>query len=233
MAILIILFIERYIRELVSIARKKPLQIWVNWMEALIFLIYFIFSIMTAITHMVYIVREYNHEREEREKTPNEYTNRMATLEQLLSIEIIEVLIHVYIIVDKGTHFLHAGHSVSLFLEKAQHIPKHAHPGHGQENHHDHHHYNRSYMRDVNPYEVYTTTTTPAAVASLESDEESYDDYIGKTKFQTKKRRSTTSSIELGEYITTNSNRDVLLLSQLQDNAFERLREEGFIIKKI
>ncbi|KAG2386520.1 hypothetical protein C9374_002264 [Naegleria lovaniensis] len=190
MAVLILLFIERYFRELISIVRKKPLQTWINWMESLIYLIYFIFSIMTAITHIVFIVREYNHEVEEREKNPEEFAKRKATLEQVLSVEIIEVLIHFYIIVDKGTHFLHAGHSVSIYLEKAQHIPKHAHYGHDHghlphgEDGHDHPH--NSSQERLNHYEH--------SKQESESDEE-YDDYIGRTKSQTKNRRHTSAAV--------------------------------------
>ncbi|EFC45053.1 predicted protein [Naegleria gruberi] len=163
MAVLILMFTIRYIRELIAIKRKKPLTTWVNWLEAFVFLTYFIYSCFTAILHIVYIGKKYASEVVEREEKPEEFAHAQVTLEQELVVEILEVVIHMYIIADKGSHFLHSGHSVSLYLAKAQHIPKNAHPGHAH-GHDDH-----------------SAEVVHHDYTKQEKDDEDYDDYVGKT----------------------------------------------------
>lgn len=116
MGVLMVLFTERYIRELTAIARKKPLTIWINWMESIVYLIFFIYSIATSVTHVVYIVREYNAESEERILHPEMFAKKTFTLEEQLAVEILEVFVHIYIIVDKGTHFIHASKLENVLL---------------------------------------------------------------------------------------------------------------------
>ncbi|EFC35826.1 predicted protein [Naegleria gruberi] len=103
MAILILLFTFRYVRELIAISRKKPLSIW-------------------------------------------------------------------------STHYLHAGHSVSLYLAKAQHIPKNAHPGHDQ----NQNHYHDAFDHHAHLY------TNQSETDDEEKSDEVYDDFIGKPKEATK-----------------------------------------------
>ena len=43
---------------------------------------------------------------------------------QLLVIDICELLVQLFIILEKGTHYLHSKHSISLYLSKATHLPK-------------------------------------------------------------------------------------------------------------
>ncbi|KAL9658517.1 hypothetical protein ABK040_006057 [Willaertia magna] len=121
MALILLSFTERYIRELIAVYRKRKLSIVINWGEAILFLIYFIYSIFTSIIHIYFIVKEYEHEKEEE---AHDTSGIEKHLEQNLAIEIFEVFLHLYIIIDKGTHYLHSGHSVSLYLSKSQHIPK-------------------------------------------------------------------------------------------------------------
>src|SRR3989338_4828948 len=106
MAVLIIMFTVRYVRELVDLKRKKPLTIWVNWVEAFIFFTYFVFSCFTAILHVVYIGKKYQQEAEERHEHPELFKHHAVSLEQELIVELLEVVLHLYIIGDNGSHFL-------------------------------------------------------------------------------------------------------------------------------
>ena len=113
------------------------------------------------------------------------------TLEEELAVEILEVFVHLYIIVDKGTHYLHAGHSVSLYLAKAQHIPKHHHPGHHGGNQDNH------YMDTFDHHDHLETNvdSEEAEMAEKEKSDEEYDDFIGKPvapPHSNKTRRHTT-----------------------------------------
>ncbi|KAG2375162.1 hypothetical protein C9374_010166 [Naegleria lovaniensis] len=210
MAILMLLFTERYIRELTAVARKKPLTIWINWMESIVYLMFFIYSIATSVIHVVYIVREYDTEVEERILHPEIFAKKSFTLEEHLAVEILEVFVHIYIIVDKGTHFIHASHSVSYYLAKAQHIPKHHHPGH--------HPNDYFYVNDASKHNPNHALQDPNilmldesdAIGSFEDkdkehaqhDEESdddYDDFIGKTyqaaRGKTRRRNTTLGAV--------------------------------------
>lgn len=123
MGILIVMFTERFIRELIAVSHKKPLTPWMNWMESTVFFLYVIFSLLTTTIHYIYLAKEYSKDCEERNVHPDEFQNR-ETLEQILVVEIFNVLIHVYVILDKATHFIHSNHSHSIYLYKSQLIPK-------------------------------------------------------------------------------------------------------------
>jgi hypothetical protein len=109
MAILIILFTERYIRELICVQRKWALTIWLNWVEAVIFTIYMVYGFIVGIMHFVAIAYKVEYYGPEKS-----------------AIEFFEVIIVLFIIYEKWTHFLHSGHSISLYLDFAQHIPGHS-----------------------------------------------------------------------------------------------------------
>ena len=59
MAILLILFTARYIRELVSLKMKKPLNTKLNWVEGGIYFTYVLYSVIIALVHFVFLVKAY------------------------------------------------------------------------------------------------------------------------------------------------------------------------------
>lgn len=107
MATLIILFTERYFRELVAVRRKTTLTIWVNWVECVIFTLYFLYSLVIGIIHFYAIAYH------------SEYYGPTTT-----TIEFFEVIILLFMIYEKWVHFFRSGSSRSLFLGKPDHIPK-------------------------------------------------------------------------------------------------------------
>jgi len=208
MGVLVLLFTFRYVRELIAVAKKKPLTVWINWMESLVFLTYFVYSMFTSITHIVYSVRHYNHSKEEEELHPELFVGK--NLEATMAVEILEIFVHMYIIADKGTHYLHAGHSVSLFLAKAQHIPKNAHPGHDEE--HAHHDVLENHYADNDEEEI------------EEKDDEEYDDYVG--RITTGPTRATTvrrHSSLIDNPNTANFDSEIKLHDRSRDRAFDQL----------
>ncbi|KAF0978861.1 hypothetical protein FDP41_001931 [Naegleria fowleri] len=136
------LFTFRYIRELIAVRRKKPLTIWINWVESIIFFIFVLYSIGTAIIHIVYLGREYAYNYKKREKDPSYFANKSASLEEHLAVEILEIFVQLYVILEKASHYTHANHSVSIFLSNAAHIPKEegGHGGHGSSHHVEQYH---------------------------------------------------------------------------------------------
>eukprot|EP01122_Echinamoeba_exundans_P006113 TRINITY_DN1658_c0_g1_i2.p1 TRINITY_DN1658_c0_g1~~TRINITY_DN1658_c0_g1_i2.p1 ORF type:complete len:196 (-),score=37.98 TRINITY_DN1658_c0_g1_i2:177-764(-) len=118
MAVLAVIFTERYIREVYSVRKKIPLNITLNRIELSVFIVYTLYSFFTAILHIISIREELNHKYAEDPKLeltkPKGFT---------LFYEVLEVLIHLYIIVEKLTHFMHANHSVSLYLESPKPVP--------------------------------------------------------------------------------------------------------------
>ncbi|KAL9652635.1 hypothetical protein ABK040_003938 [Willaertia magna] len=135
MVLLILSFTERFIREIYSIYKKKKLNILLNWIECFIFIFYVIYSLFTASLHFYFIIKEYQFEKVNEKHNDGEISSE--SLEQTLAIEVFEILLHLYIIFDKATHYLHSGHSVSLFLSKSQHIPK-QYSDHNSDHHSDH-----------------------------------------------------------------------------------------------
>jgi hypothetical protein len=57
MAILLLLFSERYIRELYSVFRHKAMSITVNWIECMIFVVYGIYTATVGCIHFLAIYR--------------------------------------------------------------------------------------------------------------------------------------------------------------------------------
>ena len=129
MALLMIMFTERYLRELYCVYQRKELLIWINWIEAFIFFTYVVYSVFTTCNHIYYLVEEL------KEESGHENAKEVGakSLEQKFAVEMIEIFIHLYIIFDKASHFLHSGHSISLYLSKAAHIPKMQDVSHGHE----------------------------------------------------------------------------------------------------
>jgi hypothetical protein len=100
-----LLFTARYIREVYSVRKKVPLNITFNRIELSVYIVYTLYSFFTAILHIISIREELNHKYAEDPKLeltkPKGFT---------LFYEVLEVLIHLYIIVEKLTHFMHANH---------------------------------------------------------------------------------------------------------------------------
>ncbi|KAG2387477.1 hypothetical protein C9374_001809 [Naegleria lovaniensis] len=115
MAVLILSFTFRYVREVYCSWKKRPLNITLNWAEACIFFLYFIFSCMTAVTHLVFIGKSaYN---ETNPATPTK-----------IGMGVFGVLVNYYIILEKAWAYLKASkYSASMYLAKGTLIPK-AHP---------------------------------------------------------------------------------------------------------
>ena len=109
-----ILFTFRYIRELIAVKRKKPLTIWINWIESIIYFIFCIYSFATGVIHFVYLGREYDYNYNKRKKDPAYFANKSASLEEHLAVEILEVLVQWYVIFEKATHYTHASKYYSL-----------------------------------------------------------------------------------------------------------------------
>ena len=72
----------------------------------MIFFTYFIYSIFAGVTHIVFSALDSHQE----------------TIEKVVTV--FEEIVNFYIIVDKGTHFIHSNTSVSLFLSDERRIPK-------------------------------------------------------------------------------------------------------------
>ncbi|KAF0981345.1 hypothetical protein FDP41_012605 [Naegleria fowleri] len=116
MALLCFITLARYVRELTAVAKKKPLSIWLNWMEALLFCLYLVYSILTAVFHIMFAVSWYEVEKVK--------TNHEISLNQQLSVFVMFVLLYVYNALEIGSHYIHSGHSVSIFLTQAKPIPR-------------------------------------------------------------------------------------------------------------
>ncbi|KAG2374219.1 hypothetical protein C9374_011056 [Naegleria lovaniensis] len=116
MVFLCIITISRYARELTAVSKKKPLSIWLNWMEALLFSLYIVFSLLTAVFHIMFAASWYEVERIK--------PNHDKALRQQFSVFIVFVLLYVYNAMEMGHHYIHSGHSVSLFLTQAKPIPR-------------------------------------------------------------------------------------------------------------
>ncbi|KAF0977316.1 hypothetical protein FDP41_003969 [Naegleria fowleri] len=111
MAVLILSFTFRYVREVYCSWKKKPLNITLNWVEACIFFLYFIFSCMTAVTHLVYIGKSAYNE-----------TNPVTPTK--IGMGIFGVLVNYYIILEKAWAYLKASkYSASMYLAKGTLIP--------------------------------------------------------------------------------------------------------------
>lgn len=106
MGVLFVLFTERYLREVICKHKKIQLAQWMNWVEAVIFTVYSIYGTFFSILHWISIGMK--------SSTLGPTTTLVYVINQL----VIQLMIW-----EKWTHFLHSGHSVSLFLEKDQHIP--------------------------------------------------------------------------------------------------------------
>lgn len=117
MGTLCFLFTERYIRELIAIRRKQMLTIWINWVECVVFSLYLLYSSVIGILHFIALSAKV------------EYYGPTKS-----AIEFFEVIIVLFIIYEKWTHFLHSGHSISLYLGESRHIPEGDH-GHGHDDH--------------------------------------------------------------------------------------------------
>ncbi|KAG2377390.1 hypothetical protein C9374_009301 [Naegleria lovaniensis] len=78
---------------MIAVRRKKPLTIWINWVESIIFFIFVLYSIGTAIIHVVYLSREYAYNYKKRQKDPSYFANKSASLEEHFAVEILEIFV--------------------------------------------------------------------------------------------------------------------------------------------
>ena len=108
MALIPCLLTFRYVRELIAMKMKRPLTIWVNWIESIVFMLFVVYSIGTAIVHVVYLSREYQYNVKKRDHDPTYFNNKSASLEEHLAVSILEMFVQLYVILDKASHFLHA-----------------------------------------------------------------------------------------------------------------------------
>lgn len=102
-------FAGRYIREVYSVRKRVPLNITYNRIELSIFIVYTLYSFFTAILHVISIREELNHKYSEQPKLELTKPKGFA-----LFYEVLEVIIHLYIVVEKLTHFMHANHRYEL-----------------------------------------------------------------------------------------------------------------------
>jgi hypothetical protein len=108
MVILVLLFTERYIREIVAQRMQKPMSVAVNWFEACVFFMYFVFSCFTTVTHTVFIIL-------------NPDDKPLTPLDK--AVDIIGILINFYLIIDKAIQFTKANQSRSHYLADGRLIP--------------------------------------------------------------------------------------------------------------
>lgn len=120
--ILATLFTERYIREVVCNNTKQGMAIWLNWVEMVIFTVYTVYGTFCSILHWVAIGMK------------SDYLGPLKTVIYVFNQLVIQLCIW-----EKWTHFLHSGHSVSLYIETEQHIPPHEHEHHDDHDEHDEH----------------------------------------------------------------------------------------------
>ncbi|EFC45844.1 predicted protein [Naegleria gruberi] len=111
MALLLLSFTERYIRECYCAAKQINLNVIINYIEAGIFFLYFAFSSVTAIIHLVFIGRAANDPIKPYDSTK-------------IGLGIFAILINYYIIMEKAWIYFKASKaSVSLYLAKGTPIP--------------------------------------------------------------------------------------------------------------
>ncbi|KAL9644662.1 hypothetical protein ABK040_005027 [Willaertia magna] len=111
MALVLLLFTERYIREVYCSHKKIPLNIKVNIIEAILYSLYFLFSCFTCIVHIVFIVKG-------AQRPVNPWNGQKVTLSTFFT------LVNFYIIAEREWVFIKAAkHSVSHYLVKGTAIP--------------------------------------------------------------------------------------------------------------
>jgi hypothetical protein len=127
MIILLTLFTERYFRELIANWRKWEIAIWLNWCEMVLYTTYAVYATVIGCLYFwaVYVKKD--------------YLGPVKTV-----IYVMNEVVILTAVWEKWTHFLHAGHSVSLYCATEQHIPPppegadHGHGGHGGHDDHGH-----------------------------------------------------------------------------------------------
>lgn len=120
--ILLTLFTERYVRELIANYRKKEIAIWLNWVEMTLFTVYTVYATVIGCLYFWAV------------SVKAEYLGPVKSV--IYAMNEVIILLAIY---EKWTHFLHAGHSVSLYCATEQHIPPHAHEDDAHDDHDDDH----------------------------------------------------------------------------------------------